>query len=75
MDEKHYNMNLNTVGLNKPDCQVYRRSIRNKVLDAIFGRKNRLLIIAPSSCVTGISFTAVDEEKGEADERCNQGTN
>ncbi|MCD7763677.1 MAG: hypothetical protein LUI14_10885 [Lachnospiraceae bacterium] len=65
MEATKYNLNLQTKGLGNRLCDIESRGIRNKVLNAIFGGKNRLLIIAPEDCVKSISFEPLDEGKAQ----------
>ena len=57
-----FQMNLATKNMGKPIANIRHKSIRNRILDAIFGKQNRVLIIVPDGCVDRITFT---EDSGE----------
>lgn len=58
-----FQMNIVTQDMGKPIANIHHKSIRNRILDAIFGRQNRVLIIVPESCVDHITFTEEDGGK------------
>lgn len=57
---KKFTMDISTRDMGRPICDVHKREIRSRVLDALFGRKNRVLIIMPSRCVDSVSFRPVE---------------
>lgn len=57
---KKFTMDIGTRDMGRPICDVHKRGIRSRVLDALFGRKNSVLIIMPSGCVDSVSFRPVE---------------
>ncbi len=60
---RKFQMNIATQNLGKPIANIHRKSIRNRILDAILGKQNRVLIIVPDGCVDTITFTEEDSNK------------
>lgn len=61
---KRFTMDIGTRNLGRPICDVHKKSIRSRVLDTLFGRENRVLIIMPSGCVDSVSFHPVEGLRG-----------
>lgn len=59
---KRFTMDIGTRNLGRPICDVHKKSIRSRVLDVLFGRENRVLIIMPSGCVDSVSFHPVEAD-------------
>lgn len=57
---KRFTMDIGTRDMGRSICDVHKRGIRSRVLDALFGRENRVLIIMPSGCVDSVSFHPVE---------------
>lgn len=66
---RKFQMNMATKNMGKPIANIHHQSIRNRILDAVFGKQNRVLIIVPDGCVDRITFTEDGEENagGETD--------
>lgn len=54
---RKYRMDMATRNMGKPIANIHRKTIRSRILDAIFGKQNRVLIIVPDGCVDRITFT------------------
>lgn len=65
-----FNLNLETKGMGKPIAHIKSRGLKDKLYDAVFGKKTRMMIIIPESCVSNITVTPVDEpESGNGGEQ------
>lgn len=65
---RKFQMNMATKNMGKPIANIHRKSIRSRILDAVFGKQNRVLIIVPDGCVDRITFTENSEENDSGGE-------
>lgn len=56
-----YSINLKTKNLGKRICNVQCRTFREKLMDKLFGKSSKVLLLIPEDCVQSMSFTDEDE--------------
>lgn len=60
-----YTINLETKDLGKRICRMQSRVFREKIMDLLFGKRSRVLILVPEDSVQSVTFTDADEDAAQ----------